>query len=241
MSEQPNALKLIDPKDDPHFLALGAEADALAVALKGAVVTDDTTEKAANELLTAAKGVARKLEERRTSVTKPVNDFLRTFNAAFAKHGDLLEQQDKALRGRLGAYIKKKHDAAEAIRRQREAEAEAARREQERLEREAAEKPAEADPFEEITAQKEAERLARLAAAPAPAPPKTQYVEGGGSVSTPMEWVARIVDASLVPEDYLKPPIERVDIGKIRAAVKSGVRKIPGVVIEEQPKVTVRG
>jgi hypothetical protein len=64
-------------------------------------------------------------------------------------------------------------------------------------------------------------------------PPKTLRTEAG-SVSTIQRWSFRVVDPNLIPREFLT-----VDESAIRAAVKSGVRQIQGVVIYEDAIVRV--
>lgn len=73
-------------------------------------------------------------------------------------------------------------------------------------------------------------RDTEAAALPAPyVPPlaKTEHTEAG-RVTFTKRWVCEIVDPSLVPRQYCKP-----DQPMLNAAVKSGVREIPGCRIVE--------
>lgn len=56
-----------------------------------------------------------------------------------------------------------------------------------------------------------------------------------GSATTTKRWVGTVVDESRVPREYLA-----VDQRKINAAVKAGVRDIPGVTIEQVDGLSVR-
>jgi hypothetical protein len=56
-----------------------------------------------------------------------------------------------------------------------------------------------------------------------------------GSASVKMEWTWEQVDLGKVPRSYLM-----IDIKAVDAAIKSGIRDIPGIRIFEQPKVMVR-
>lgn len=56
-----------------------------------------------------------------------------------------------------------------------------------------------------------------------------------GSMSTSTEWAFEIINADLVPRPYCE-----ADESKVRKAVKSGVREIPGVRIYEKAKFTNR-
>ena len=56
-----------------------------------------------------------------------------------------------------------------------------------------------------------------------------------GSLYTTEEWDFEIKDASIVPNEFLKP-----DENKIREAVKNGFRNIPGVYIMKRTKTIMR-
>ncbi|GAI97783.1 unnamed protein product [marine sediment metagenome] len=57
-----------------------------------------------------------------------------------------------------------------------------------------------------------------------------------GSATVKKVWTFQVEDSALVPEQY-----KVVDERKIRAAVASGIREIPGVKIFLSPQVAVRG
>lgn len=78
---------------------------------------------------------------------------------------------------------------------------------------------------------------AQIAAASAPAVEvsATELASASGSASTRMVWKGVVTDAALVPREYLV-----VDQKAINAAVKAGVREIPGVTIEQVPELAVR-
>lgn len=53
------------------------------------------------------------------------------------------------------------------------------------------------------------------------------------------EWTLEVVAPEMVPEQYLKPPVDRVDHVRLRAAVKAGERTIPGVNIYQVQRARV--
>lgn len=89
--------------------------------------------------------------------------------------------------------------------------------------------------------RKEKEAQAKLAANSSDDLPATQAetlrVRGDrGSIATPgKRWVFRVTNELLVPRQYLV-----VDEKLIRAAVKDGVREIPGVEVYEEDVISVR-
>ena len=56
-----------------------------------------------------------------------------------------------------------------------------------------------------------------------------------GTASVSMVWTFEVEDADKVPREYLT-----VNVGAVTAAVKSGIRSIPGIKIFEKPQVRVR-
>lgn len=143
-----------------------------------------------------------------------------------------VEQVEQMLRSKIGQF-----DQAE--RRRLLAEEEERRRKA--LEEERRKKAEEA----ERAREQGKEILAKaIEAAPVVPPPvvvakeaKPAPTASGGTVSTREEWDFRIVDASLLPRDYLMP-----DEKTIRAVVKArkGNTQIPGVEVFTVADVTVR-
>jgi hypothetical protein len=88
-------------------------------------------------------------------------------------------------------------------------------------------------------ARREAEEATQasiaLASAPAVSVEATSLSSKSGSAHARQRWVATIEDESRVPREYLM-----VDTKKINAAVKDGVREIPGVKIEQETGLAVR-
>lgn len=109
---------------------------------------------------------------------------------------------------------------------------------QRRAAREAQERAAAARQAEEEARRREQE--AREAPAePVPATVATvsgPLVASSGRGVERKRWVATVVDAEKVPRTYLV-----VDQRLINAAVKDGVREIPGVKIEQQEELAIRG
>lgn len=101
-----------------------------------------------------------------------------------------------------------------------------------RHEAEAAQKRAEA-------ARLEAERATAASVAAASAPTvavvRQKLASASGSASTSKHWVGVVVEPGRVPLEY-RP----VDQKLINAAVKAGVREIPGVLIEQTSRLAVR-
>jgi hypothetical protein len=190
-------------------------------------VTTAVEYEQAVSLLRTVKTTAKKVEELRTALSKPLYNLMRAVNAEFDPAKASLELAERRLKSMSAAYTN------------------AQRAEQQRLVQEAQQKAAEARRLADaITtagpgvatpgavaaladASREAQTLLSAAAAAAPDTPGVTYREE-------MEW--RVVDLSVVPREYLM-----VDPAKVREALKSGVTAIPGLSVFPITKVTVRG
>jgi hypothetical protein len=89
------------------------------------------------------------------------------------------------------------------------------------------------------TTRREAEeaqqREIAVASVPAVAVTTTRLASESGSASVRKVWRAYIEDESAIPREYLQ-----VDVKKINAAVKDGVREIPGVRVAHVDEMSVR-
>jgi hypothetical protein len=173
----------------------------------------------ATDILSWVSNAKKQVEDKRKFLVKPLNDHVKAINEMFKGYMAPLEQADGVLRKKVLIY----------------------RQEQERIRREEEErlrKEAEAE-------QKRLEKQAKKeGAAPPPPPPpvapsmpeqaKTVH-SGMGSVSTKMVWDFEIVDEVKVPRNFMI-----VNEKAIRAAVKAGVRNIPGVKVYQKEELAVR-
>ncbi len=178
------------------------------------------------------------LEDTRTKAVKPLNDQVREINAMFAEVRVPGEEAVATVKRQKGAWdeqerARERREREELERRQREA-AEAERKALEKAEAaktERARQKALADAATASAAQ-------AAAAAEAPKLAATTLKGDSGGMSTRKVWAFEVVKPELVPRQYLV-----VDEAKIRAAVRSGVREIPGVHIfeDEQQVQRLRG
>jgi hypothetical protein len=138
---------LITVPQDKNQLLLQAKADAqlLCKNLTNLKVVDDETQKHAEKALAAVKVQADEIESLRTSISKPINDWLKEWKARADDAKSPLEVADKHLR----AELRSRQNALAAIR-----EVEARKIE---AERQAALKAAEAEKAKLAIKQKEAE------------------------------------------------------------------------------------
>lgn len=97
--------------------------------------------------------------------------------------------------------------------------------------REAEQRAAEARRLAEEAQQREISAKS----APATIATTTELSAGNGRASTRKRWVATVIDETRVPREYLS-----IDQKAINAAVKAGVREIPGVTIEQQDELAIR-
>lgn len=199
-------------------------------------IADNATLHDVNNLMGRASKAYKELELLRRSRLQPLEDETSSVNELF-----------RPVTTRLKALV----DAGKALLvgwEEREAQRVARERaELERLRQEAARKEGEALAKAEA-AKTEKGRQAALARAaeaneaasqalsiPEPVAPRGARSEHATS-TVRHEWDFQIVDASLIPREYLMP-----DEKKLRAAVRSmGVREIPGVAISQKAVATVR-
>ena len=110
------------------------------------------------------------------------------------------------------------------------AQREAARKEQERLDKLAAAKQARLEAKAEAKGEEAPPPIIPMPVVSGPA--KTTQLAGGGKVTTALVWTFEVTDAAAVPREWLI-----VNEQAIGAAVRAGLRTIPGVRIFERPRV----
>jgi hypothetical protein len=158
------------------------------------------------------------LEEKRKALVGPLNDQVKQINDAFKTFVGPLDQADQIIRRKVMDY------RAEVERQRRAEEArlrEIAAKEQAKQEKQAAKKGIE-PPAPIIIPTLENFQ------------PKTVKTDMG-TASIKEVWEFEIADEAAIPREYLA-----VDVQKIRAVVKAGVRSIPGVRIFKTEQLAVR-
>lgn len=208
--------EIIVPKNAPPE-AQAAIRDAGTLAHVAADVIVDSAESMAGaaEHLQAIKGAAKRLVEKRKAITDPLDASKKAAMALFAPAVMALEDAERRVKRAIGTY----HEQEAAARRRAQAQAdELARKERERLQRQA-EKAAEAGRTEK------AERLEAQAAVTTAAVVRTEApkVAGTGIRKT---WTFEITNPAAVPREYCMP-----DESKIRKIVSAlqGDTNIAGV------------
>lgn len=166
---------------------------------------------AASRMLVELSAAMKEVEARRKFFTGPLREHIKRIEALFKPVLERLERADTLLRKKLLAYQQ------EAARRRDEERA--------KLLSEAVEARKEGD---EDTALMLASKASEL-----DGPQRTTHVETG-SVQVRKVWTFELEDFSKVPMEYLS-----LDESKVRAAIRSGVREIPGLRIFQTEQLAV--
>lgn len=181
----------------------------------GLVVNSDGSQVTAVALAGEVKKASKKIEDARKGYVGPLNEHVREVNALAAEVRAPLERAEAALKKQLNAYAAQQ----ELDRRKAEEKArQEAAAEQERLNAEAA-AGVEAPVVPEVV-MPETVSAVRTASG-------TAFMQG--------HWTFEVTDLSKVPAEFLM-----LDEKKIRAAIKTGTRSIPGLNIFEQKSVAIR-
>lgn len=165
----------------------------------------------AGRMLVQLKGVSGQVEAKRKYLTAPLREHIKRIDAMFKPVTERLEHADQLLRQKLLVYQ----------------QAEAARQAEER-----AKLLAEATEAQEQGDGDTALALATQATA-MDAAPRTTHVEDG-SVQTKKVWDFEVEDMGRVPSEYFT-----LDEKKVRAAIRSGLREVPGLRIFQREQLAV--
>ena len=204
------------PGDNVALATIENQGRAIRTKVDALVIVDTETQHMAVETAKIVATLIKTVEAEREKLTGPLNDELKAINAHFKRYSTALEDLQRELKKKLAAYA----DELERLRREEE---ERQRRILEELRKkeleEAKAKGTEAAPALVIPT-KEAE--------------KTVHSDTG-SATAGKRWTFEVSDANAVPRDYLT-----VDEKKIRAAVRDGIREIPGVRIYQETSISIR-
>ena len=204
----------IHPETDSKIQALYREGETLHSYAEALVITSDDAIRATTSDLSIIAGLKKAIEKRRREYVNPLNDHLKTVNAAFKGFVQPLTDADSLMREKILAY---------------RAEQERIRAEEERINAlriEAAE--AEMKLKGEITEPVDIVPVQREAPA--------RYRTDVGTLGTSKRWQFEVEDFALLPDEYKEP-----DTTKIRRVIQAGA-SIPGVKAwqEEGLRVTSR-
>lgn len=206
-------------------VALLLKADALAL-VSAPIVTVETDEAAAKlaERRVRVKQLLKDIEDRRKRIVEPIKKEAAAVDAEARSWSDPLKDYDKRAERMLLSFDRLREE------RRRAAEAE---NEQRRIK--AAELQQAAERAGNVEGAQQAALEIHRAEVEAPRGPVSGYKTDSGTTFKRTDWKCEVVDASLLPREYLIP-----DEKKLAAAVKSGVREISGCNIFEAESLVVR-
>lgn len=257
-------MTLVPQEAQAQAQAAEREANEVLTIAKGIVVTTPEEFQVAGAQFAAIKSKLKALEDQRVAITGPMNAALKAVNDLFRRPKEALEAALSYYERPMAAYKReeerKRREAEDAARREREkAEREARERaaeEQRRLDEirrqeeearraaEAAESPVaaflakqkvdqlQAQAKEQIQATTDAIR--EVALAPAAVPGDFVPKATAAGVATRKLWKFEIVDASLIPREYLIPDEKK--IGEL-ARTLQGKAALPGVRFFDEIKI----
>lgn len=187
-------------------------------------ITDDGVTGRATDFAKVHKAELVAIDATRTRIKAPVLHAQRMIDGAGKKLTDPLRANVAEIEGRIAVYLTAK---AEAARRAAEIEAQ-------RLAALAQEAMRDAEPEDAIVALRDAQQAEALATAPTPELTRTRSLSGA-MAGLRDNFVAELVDITKVPTAYLQ-----VNDAVVKAAIRSGVRDIPGLRIWNDARAFVR-
>ena len=186
---------------------------------KELIINNTESAQAATEMLAQVKDLEDKLDFRRKEIIDVPDRFVRKTNAFVKPMMDRL----KAIEGKGGIINRKLSDYSMKV--------ELQRREIERKQNEAR-----IALQKQVDAEAKAKGVETVVLPPVAVPTKKEPVRSDSAVSSAvMVWKHEVIDADLVPRQYLA-----VDDKALAAAVKAGIRDIPGVRVFEEAEMRVR-
>lgn len=183
--------------DTPQVVELRVNSSSLLAEAEALVIDSDEMYEIGAESTKVIKALAKKVEEQRTSITKPLNEALKSTNAHFKQFSDVLESAEKTLKTKLVTYV------TEQDRKRRE--------EEQRLLREAEEQR------RAEQARLEAERQAAIAAV-------AEKIEAG-DIAAAEELAQKVEDVEFEAASVAMAPVE-VAAPTIAAPKASGVAMV---------------
>ena len=213
--EEPrNPLDLAQPKAVMAAFAESlSEMKRAAAALK---VDSDESEQEAVELGTRANKLAKEVDKRRKDITQDARDFTASVNNLAKQFTEPAKRITALLKGKIGDH----RQAKELERRKREAAERKAREEaQRKIDEEARAANVEPVKLPEPVAEK---------------PANVTRTESG-SAHGQKRWTFEVEDETKVPRQYLA-----LDSTRINAAIKAGIREIPGLKIFQKESVVFK-
>lgn len=216
-------------------------------------VNDEASYKTATSHAASNKKLIKSLETARKNFGDPYRNHVTAINALFNELTNILKQADSVCRDKMERFLhlqklerqRREAEQREEQRRLQEkldAEARAQKEEAARIVAEAQAKlQEEEDPQARATLERTIAEESTVLETPAPVVPPVAHEKPAATRTTEGtsyakdKWVCKIVQPELVPREYCEPVQRLLD-----AAVKGGVRNIPGCEITEETKVNIR-
>jgi len=215
---KPKKTTALDPVDKAKrsIEAIAGNVNTMVDSAKAIIISDDKTQVDANSLAAIAKKLNKDIEDRRKEIIKPSQEFVKKVNA-FAK---IFTEKLKLVWTEIDRKDYAYHSQKELERRKQE---ELIRKANEKLQKDL-----------DKEAKKSGVEAPQVKAKPLPKQDQTIRTEQGTAYWRD-NWIGEITDPDQVPVEYCSP-----DQKKINAAVKQGIREIPGVLIENRKIKTYR-
>ncbi|MDR7496813.1 MAG: hypothetical protein QN174_07640 [Armatimonadota bacterium] len=218
-------------QQDRHVVSLRAEAASIVAQAASLVVATQVDAERATALLGRIAAFRRAAEDRRKFFVGPLNDHVKAINGLFRELVAPFDEADGTLRGKLAAW--RRAEQERLARERREAE-ERARAEEARA-REILRHADRHTREEALEAFRRADEAAEAADAVPVAPGPTLRAEAA-RVTARKVWDFEVVDLAQVPHEFVT-----LNEPTVRAAIRAGVRQIPGLRIYEREQLAVRG
>lgn len=206
-------------KADSSVVALQPEVSKLAEFARSIIISTVEQYNSAADYLKSIKGMLNQIESARTRITKPINESLREVNKQAKEASAPLESAEQQIKRAMIGYTTEQ----ERLRREEQRKAdENARKEQERLNAQAA-KAAAAGKVEKA---EQLQERANTVVAPV-IQRETPKVSG---ISMREVWLFEVTDPAAVPREYLM--VDEKKVGKVVGALKdqtviAGIRVYP--------------
>lgn len=207
-----NEQQTLAVRADQHLLRLREHQkaiDEMKTAADKINVVDDESQNKANEFILTIKALLKKLDAERKKILEPTKTFTGKINSGYKMYSTQLSAIVSELDAQNRKYIieKRIREAEEHRKRQEEA-----RKLQKEMEKKAAKVGVEVPTIQ-----------------PAPIPEKRIVQTSMGTQTERKHWTFKVIDIKKVPAAYLQ-----IDNRTVNAAIKEGVREIPGIEIYEE-------
>lgn len=200
-------------EQEQELQVITAKVNDLMLAVTAIQVIDEATNTRASQILGWIKQSKKKVEDTRKFFTDPLNKQVKAINEKFKESSKPLDEADKIINKKMLDYFFEKQEKIRKAQAELEAE----------LERKKAE------------ARELGMGVADIAPVPVEKPVSQAVKTDFGTSFTKESWDFEIVEPSKIPDEYWS-----INESAIREAVRSGVREIPGVKIENKTTLVHR-